>query len=791
MNSNRAIPALVSIAVCTAVIFLAVSKFRPARTVDLDPSLHSQKTGDSFFDAASSGASTDPQATRRFLAIEAEQNRLDESIWAREMEAERHEDVFTKLWDSLRYSQDEFAVLESFDMGGLMVGKPNTSEILAYGIKSMRVGLAEERLNRDEWKVWLKELKRQGFRLEQSEWRHTQFDPANNGTPARSVIAATLHIANPRQNRRIIFKGDLRVEWQDGTDPRAAPVPRMIETANVELLERVGYPAFEEALVKQITPQTNKSFIDPLILFDLDGDGFSEIILACKNLVYWNRGGGRFEPAPLCDHFPELVSTGIIADFTGEGVPDFLCADRGGLLLYAGDAQGRFRGAARRVWQAGVQLPNPFVITAGDIDQDGHLDVWLAQYKLPYNAGQMPTPYYDANDGFPSFLLINDGRGNFRDATESAGLAKKRFRRTYSASFVDLDGDGDLDLVIVSDFAGVDVYYNDGHGHFTDVTTHIIDEPHAFGMAHCFGDFDGDGRMDFLMIGMNSFTARRLDLLALGSPEFLEHQKMRPLMGYGNRLYFSRGQGFRQESLSGQVARTGWSWGVAAFDFDNDGDLDLYIANGHKSRRSAKDYETQFWRHDIYAATSQHDPALDIYFQATGSRLYGQGESYGGYEKNRLLMNHSGKSFTEVGYLMGVSMELDCRNVVSDDLDGDGKLDLLVTTFMEWPERMQTLRLFKNRFLESGNWIGFQLREAGSGFSPVGAKIMLNSSAGKQSRYFVTGDSHRAQHANTAHFGLGRQTNVDSVEVHWPNGRTQTIRNPALNRYHSVQPQHE
>ncbi len=762
-----------------------------ARPADTDPSLQPQKTGDTYFDSASSRTSPDPQAARGFLAIEAERNRLDESIWAMEMEAQRHENVFVKLWDSLRHAQDEFAVLESFPLGGLIVGNPITSEVLAYGIRSMRVSPAEERLNREEWKSWLKELKRQGLRLEQSEWRHTQFDPATNGTPARSVIAVTLHIANLPLNRRTIFKSDLRVEWQGSTDPHAPPFPRMIETANVELLERVGDPAFEEVAVKQITPRANSIFIDPLILYDLNGDGLSEIILACKNVVYWNRGGGRFETSPLCDHFPELAHTGIIADFTGDGAPDFLCADRGGLLLYTGDSQGRFREVGRRVWQAGVQLPNPFVITAGDIDDDGGLDVWLAQYKLPYNAGQMPTPYYDANDGFPSFLLINDGRGGFRDATETAGLAKKRFRRTYSASFVDLDGDGDLDLAVVSDFAGVDVYYNDGHGHFTDVTTTVIDEPHAFGMAQCFGDFDGDGRMDFLMIAMNSFTANRLDHLALGPPEFREHQKMRPVMGYGNRLYFSRGQGFRQESLSGQVARTGWSWGGTVFDFDNDGDLDLYIANGHKSRRSAKDYETQFWRHDIYAATSNHDPALDTYFQATGSRLYGQGESYGGYEKNRLLMNHSGKSFLETGYLMGVAMELDCRNVVSDDLDGDGRLDLLVTTFTEWPEQRQTLCLFKNRFSESGNWIGVQLREAGSGFSPVGAKIIVNSSAGKQSRSFVTGDSHRAQHANTAHFGLGKQTNVESVEVHWPNGRTQTIRHPALNRYHSVQPQFE
>src|SRR5437867_6237436 len=149
------------------------------------------------------------------------------------------------------------------------------------------------------------------------------------------------------------------------------------------------------------------------------------------------------------------------------------------------------------------------VLSCGDIDHDGDLDVFLGQYKVPYQGGQMPTPYYDANDGFPSFLLVNDGRGNFEERTAAAGLAAKRFRRTYSCSFADLDDDGDLDLLVVSDFAGTDVYYNDGQGHFTDVTKTVLDEAHTFGMAHAFGDFDHDGHADIFVIGMNSFSANR------------------------------------------------------------------------------------------------------------------------------------------------------------------------------------------------------------------------------------------------------------------------------------------
>src|SRR5947208_8666907 len=168
----------------------------------------------------------------------------------------------------------------------------------------------------------------------------------------------------------------------------------------------------------------------------------------------------------------------------------------------------------------------------------------------------MPKPYYDANDGHPAYLLLNDGHGNFSDATVAAGLDKKRWRRSYSGSMVDLDGDGRLDLVVVSDFAGVDLYRNDGQGHFTDVTRDWVAEPHAFGMAHALADFNADGPLELLMIGMNSPTVDRLDHLGLSRPASEVEEAMRSRMTYGNRLYLSRpGGGSEQSALSDSIAR--------------------------------------------------------------------------------------------------------------------------------------------------------------------------------------------------------------------------------------------
>lgn len=768
-----------------------------------------------------------PEVAAQLQALEAQRQQLDRTVWAKELLAQMHEAVFLKLWDELRSREDEFAVLEKFDFEALELGTPKDSETLEHGITRIVFAAPRHRLERSTWRQRLAAFKQEGYRLQQSDWRHARFESGTNGV-AHSVVAMTVHAIHPERQQRFVLRGNLHVRWRENADLKGqfsreteppltpslsrageegarragkgesgpftgrarvylerAPVPELIDASELELLSQTGPPAFQRTLSQEVAPRANPVFIDPLILYDLDGDGLSEIILACRNTVYWNRGQGVFQTGRLCAH-PQTINTGVIADFSGDGAADFLAADAAGLLLFRGNNHGRFAEPARRIKFTDAPLPNPFVLTAGDIDGDGDLDVWLAQYKLPYVAGQMPTPYYDANDGFPSFLLLNDGSGQFRDHTEAAGLAVKRFRRTYSSSFVDLDDDGDLDLVVVSDFAGVDLHYNDGRGHFTDRTSSVVDEPHGFGMAHSVGDFDADGTLDLLMVGMNSYVAGRLEGMRLGPAQVGVDLAMRPKMAQGNRLYFSRDGRFKQTSASLQVSQSGWSWGATSFDFDNDGDLDIYIANGHKSRASVKDYESQFWRHDLYVGTSRHDPVADAYFKSVGTKLYGDGQSYGGYEKNRFFVNRSGENFVEVGHLLGLALETDCRNLVSDDLDGDGRMDLLVTTFAEWPQSRQGLHLFRNQTGASGNWIGVRLRESGPGFSPMGAKITLFAPGGRQMRHVVTGDSYRSQHAPTAHFGLGGQTRVEQVEIRWPNGLIRRLVKPAINRYHEV-----
>jgi len=724
----------------------------------------------------------------QFMSLEARENKLNTTVWAKEILAEQCGQVFESLWDSLNAATNKLSVVATFSVGQMTVGNFGSTQRVAHGIELRQSSGAGSTWSAPEWRRFVQESQAAGWQGERAEFRHNQFETDADGRPRQSQFYFSAHLTNPALTERAILEGDLIVDWASKPPGAEWPAVKRIDASRLILKTRQGEPPFQPILVESVTPPDKSYFIDPLILYDLDGDGLSEIILAAKNLVFHRRPDGKFESAPLCRHSPGLIFTGVIADFDGDGVADFLCAKFEGLFLFKGSPRGTFDEPGRLVWSADPHLKYAQVMTCGDIDHDGDLDVFLAQYKLPYTRGQMPTPFYDANDGYPAYLLLNDGRGNFSDVTEAAGLGKKRWRRTYSASLVDLDYDGSPDLMVVSDFCGTDLYKNDGHGHFTDVTAQWLDEPHAAGMAHAVADFDADGLLDLLVIGMHSPTVDRLAHLGLVRPGFANDAAMGIRLMHGNRLYLGqRGGGFRQGALGESIARSGWSWGCSAFDFDNDGFPDVCIANGHETKQSVRDYESEFWLHDAYVSSSKEDVALAAYFSAKMSRTRGQGWSYGGYENNRFFLNQRGQSFVEVAHLLGLAVGEDSRAVVADDLDGDGRVDLLVTTFEAWPQAKQTLRVFRNGLEDSGNWIGFRFHEEGGGKSPVNAQVTLRYDGRNSIRQIITGDSFRSQHANTVCFGLGKTAEVESVEIRWTNGRTLTLRQPGINQYHSIE----
>jgi hypothetical protein len=725
-------------------------------------------------------------------AWRAQRTRLDETVWADERLAQQYEQTLFALWDALLAAgrrgepSAKVEVLSSLEFETLTLGTPRSVDRLDHGIERFEFGPPHRTLTSREWATFLEGLAGTGYRLVQSEWHHARFQPPTDRSPARSLIAVVLHVVDAQGDRRLSIEGDLAVEWSERRDERGNFVPARIEATGLRMLSRSGPPPFERVLAYQ-SPQRADPYagIHPLLLYDLDQDGLTDVVMVRSARVLWNRGNGEFEDAPLLAHPFVLTETGVVADMNGDGHPDLLSTRaRGDLVLYLGDEQGRFRSEPRNTPAFAYALRAPSVITVGDVDGDGDLDAWLAQYKSAYAEGQMPSPFYDADDGYPSYLLLNDGEGNFSPATDAAGLGEKRLRRTYASSFVDLDADSDLDLLVVSDYSGVDLYHNDGAGRFVDANSTLRADRHLFGMSAAFADYDLDGRLDFFVGGMASTTARRLEALGLAREDRPDVAEMRMRMAFGNRLYLARDDGWSEPAFAEQVARTGWTWGTTAFDFDNDGDPDIFAANGHESGESTKDYCSNFWSHDIYDGESEPDPELAQLFGEVAQGVVSGRESWDGYQKNHLLMNRQGRGFVNVAFLLGVADEFDSRSAVSADLDLDGRVDLLVTESL--PSGGEKLYIYWNRFQTENGWIGVQLREQGNGLSPVGASVVVRTAERAHVGRVVTGETLMGQHSTTLHFGLDASTRVESIEVNWIDGTKRVVREPELNRYHRV-----
>ncbi len=710
----------------------------------------------------------------------AERDELDKTLWADEVQAQKHEEFFVDLWDRLRGTEDRFAIFNKLQIPRLGLPVPGPAANLSLGVEYYRCNAPAKMLDPAQWQTELSRWQAAGYKLTQCEFHHRQFSRSTDGN-AESRVNFSLHIENAKQEERVIASGNMLVRWKKGTKENEPAIVESVEAPGLEIWRRRGPPGYKLAASLPLpASHSATSVADFLGNYDLDADGDAEILFG--NQIYRNDGGGRFSGAPISKLRSEGLNAAVLADFNGDGKVDLMTADpEKSPQVWIADAQGQFTFPP-----TAVPIPNlilPQAIAAGDINGDGKLDAWVTQYKGPYDAGQMPTPYYDANDGYPSYLLIGDGTGSFTDQTVGSGLASKRFRRTYSASFVDLDDDHDLDLIVVSDFAGVDLYTNDGKGKFTDVSESWLQARNNFGMSHIFDDFNGDGRLDFYVTGMASTTARRLEQLGLKRPEFEQHNKMRPMMGYGNRMYLATGQGFQQPEFNDSVARTGWSWGTSSFDFDNDGDRDIFVGNGHISGKSASDYCSVFWRHDIYTGSSKHDPVLDKLFLLVQQDFEkNKGGSWNGFEHNCLLVKEE-TGYVNFGFLMGVASEFDTRAVVGTDFDSDGRQDLLVVENTRG--RPAVLHVFRNDLKTENHWVGVRLIDA-AGHSVLGAKVTVESVIGKITSQIAAGTSFTSQHAAASHFGLGKSTAVKSIEVLWPNGTTRKIENPAIDQYHNV-----
>ena len=433
-------------------------------------------------------------------------------------------------------------------------------------------------------------------------------------------------------------------------------------------------------------------------------------------------------------------SGAFVADYDADGWPDLLVTTFGPNLLYRNLGNGRFENVAARV---GIEAPGWNTGAAFlDADADGDLDLYIAAYidsTLQEVLEARPTLSWRGLEkvavgpfgfeGARDRYFRSEQGARFVESTTEAGLEDRARGFGFGVRAVDYDDDGDLDLYVANDSDPNYLYRNEGGGRFKEVGTWAgcaLDQNGAAqaGMGVAAGDATGDGLTDLFVTNF--------------SEDF-------------STLYRNLGQGTfedaSRETGVGPITYRPLSWGTALADFDNDGDLDLVIANGH-----------------IYPQIDRHPEVIGTFAQRN---LLLENRGPGATPLYRDATDEAGPGFRLVRSSRGLAV---------GDYDNDGDLDLLVTSLDEPP------MLLRNDG-RVGSWLTVICEDARGGTNPIGTRVTVRAGGRSQWRDIAAGDSYMSTHDPRPHFGLGKADLVDEVDVRWPDGSHTVVRKVAARQF--------
>jgi enediyne biosynthesis protein E4 len=482
---------------------------------------------------------------------------------------------------------------------------------------------------------------------------------------------------------------------------------------------------------------------------DYDGDGRPDILLVANGgaRLYRNRGDGGFEdvtartlpPAPPRCHFLGCA----VADYDGDGCPDIFLTGYGSTALYHNEAGSRFRDVTRG---SGLEArgPNDWTTSAAwaDTDGDGRLDLYVCRYVrfTPSDkqycgkkglAGEEVESACDPTTYAPEkgSLYHNEGKGRFRDVTAQAGLGSAH-GNALGCMFCDFNDDGLPDLYVANDLKMGDLFVNVGHGRFHNIgvesaTALGADGGTMSGMGIDWGDYDNDGRFDLLAANY----ARQ--------PKSLFHNEGQAL--FTNRSYVSG---------IGAASLLPLTFGANFVDYDNDGRLDIVLANGH--------VDSQAERVD---ATTTYQQSAQL-FHNGGDGRFADASIQAGQDFTRKIVG---------------------RGIAVADYDGDGREDLLITNEEGAP-------LLLHNEAAGGHWISLRCLWKSGNTDAVGARVTLTTGGLRQIREVRAGGSYLSTDDPTVHFGLGPAATIDTLDVRWPDGRKSSFRHVPADRHYTLSP---
>ncbi|RIK85070.1 MAG: hypothetical protein DCC67_04340 [Planctomycetota bacterium] len=454
---------------------------------------------------------------------------------------------------------------------------------------------------------------------------------------------------------------------------------------------------------------------------DFDGDGLVDLVFTRinePNILYRNQGDGTFEARTTAAGFttPTAANGVVSGDVDNDGDLDLYTTTVGATrnYLYLNDGSGYFTdvGVAEPAALSNTRVRSGQGASFGDYDNDGYLDLATGDWgNLAANS--------------QSRLLHNRGAlapGSFTDVTVAAGINVYRsaYSFRFAPRFTDLDRDGRIDLTFAADFETSQLFWNNGGGAFTDGTLAAGVGTDPNGMGTTFGDYDGDGDLDW-------FITATTNAPGIPGPH-----------GGGNRLYRNEGnRTFTDVTLAAGVYDARWAWGTTFFDYDNDGDVDLAATNGYNGAGWVND-QTYLWRNDD-----------------------GQ--------------------FTDVSTAAGIVDTDQGRGLLHLDYDADGDVDLLVVNNEGAPVLYRNDGGNENHYLRIRTRGTISNRDGIGAWITVTPD--LNDPERQLVWEIDGGSSFISQNERTAHFGLGSQVDpVDRVTIAWPSGVTQSLYDVAVDQ---------
>jgi enediyne biosynthesis protein E4 len=473
------------------------------------------------------------------------------------------------------------------------------------------------------------------------------------------------------------------------------------------------------------TPFSHRSDFDEYLPFmalaaiDLDGDGVDELFAGGgkgqQDALLAFDGVGLIEAGRIQKEPDDATYGAASIDATGDGRPDLFVARDSGLYFYARTDSG-FQAAKLEVPIGPSDAP--LSIALADLDHDGWVDLYLSDYvRQAFVEGEtiFNRPY-----GGTNLLLANNGDNTFRDITAEAGLFHRH--NTFVSVFVDLNNNGESDLVLAHDTGQVSIYRNNGDLTFTEVS---VPHPFSYPMGIGVADLNGDGLMDLYFSNVGSTLPRFMLRGDLTRDQKL-HTDYILLQNNGD---FS----FTDVAAERNAARYGFGWGVVAADFNNDARADLLITQNYVRFPGVK--------------------ALDLY---TGHLL--QQRPDGRFQPVEVDARIENKKF-------GIT-------AVVTDFDQDGWPDAAIAN-LSGP-----LRVFMNQGGEN-NWLKVRLPDRPSS---IGALITLTREDGSTmiGQYF-TSEGLGSDQSSEVSFGLGQTADIRSVSIRYQDGSEERFDSPGPN----------